>query len=30
MTQTAMTVKFIALGIAALLNLRSWVRLHHA
>ena len=28
--QTAMTVKFIGLCIAAFLNLRSWFRLHHA
>lgn len=25
-----MTVKFVALGAAAFLNLRSWFRLHHA
>ena len=30
MHQTAMTVKFIGLCVAAFLNLRSWLRLHHA
>ena len=28
-TQTAMTVKFIGMSIAALFNLRTWLRLHH-
>ena len=28
--QSAMTIKFVALCIAAFLNLRSWFRLHHA
>lgn len=28
--QSAMTIKFIGLCIAAFLNLRSWFRLHHA
>lgn len=25
-----MTIKFVSLSIAALLNVRSWIRLHHA
>ena len=28
-TQTAMTVKFIGMSIAAFFNLRTWLRLHH-
>lgn len=28
--QSAMTIKFVGLCIAAFLNLRSWFRLHHA
>jgi len=28
-SQTAMTIKFFGMTIAALLNLRTWLRLHH-
>lgn len=28
-TQSAMTIKFIGMAIAALFNLRTWLRLHH-
>lgn len=28
-TQTAVTVKFVGMTIAALFNLRTWLRLHH-
>jgi hypothetical protein len=30
MYQTSMTIKFMGLCVAAVLNLRSWFRLHHA
>ena len=29
LNQTAMTIKVIALTIAAILNLRNWIKLHH-